>query len=350
MKHSVKRGGFTLVELLVVIAIIGILIGMLLPAVQQVREAARRTQCMNNLRQITLASLNYESAYMAFPKGYDNQKECVTFDLWETLLFASPTDGTITSAIKGGPLVQILPFIEQNNVRTPFDSWRAADWYWNSMGAGTWDNPDPGSINFICERANIPAFVCPSDDADSRRLIGGSADFSTFFTGVSRRDNAAGNTGYWMNDDGGVPVARHHPVTNYLGVAGRMSFANNEPEPQATPYYGVFAEWGRAIRIGTINDGTSNTAAFGEVTGKGTGACFTWLSAPQASHWNGRSFGGTIYPDYGGTWFVFGSEHLGNVINWAFADGSTHSISIDLNPDTLYQLSGRSDGEVLGEY
>ena len=65
MKSSKK--GFTLVELLVVIAIIGILIGMLLPAVQQVREAARRTECMNNLRQVALASLNFESAHMHMP-------------------------------------------------------------------------------------------------------------------------------------------------------------------------------------------------------------------------------------------------------------------------------------------
>ena len=97
--HSLApKRGFTLVELLVVIAIIGILIGMLLPAVQQVREAARRTQCANNIRQISLAALNFESANTRFPSGWQSN------------------DNTI----EGGPgwawSTELLPFLEQQNL------------------------------------------------------------------------------------------------------------------------------------------------------------------------------------------------------------------------------------------
>ena len=122
MKHETRtRRGFTLVELLVVIAIIGILIGMLLPAVQAVREAARRTTCLNNLKQIGLAALNHESGHMKLPsagKGtssdmtpqiglYDNNSNLVT--------------GT-DSAQAQSMLTRILPFIEGNNVYDLFNN------------------------------------------------------------------------------------------------------------------------------------------------------------------------------------------------------------------------------------
>ena len=110
MKSSKK--GFTLVELLVVIAIIGILIGMLLPAVQQVREAARRTECMNNLRQVALASLNFESAHMHMPTAG------TAINSWASSDTGTWGAGTRTpfSRENWSQFWQILPFIEQNNV------------------------------------------------------------------------------------------------------------------------------------------------------------------------------------------------------------------------------------------
>jgi len=113
MKQNTKSG-FTLVELLVVIAIIGILIGMLLPAVQQVREAARRTQCMNNLRQIGLATILFHDAQEAFPPAR-----------------TATSNQVLPIFVRNGPdswFVRILPFIEQNNL---YSLWDLTDRYDN---------------------------------------------------------------------------------------------------------------------------------------------------------------------------------------------------------------------------
>src|SRR6266481_9147861 len=108
MKHSVSRLGFTLIELLVVIAIIGVLIALLLPAVQKVREAASRTQCANNLKQIGLAMHNFHDTYGLFPNQGGQAHSGIAYDSSGTPL-----------GIKyqtAGWLFQILPFIEQDNL------------------------------------------------------------------------------------------------------------------------------------------------------------------------------------------------------------------------------------------
>jgi prepilin-type N-terminal cleavage/methylation domain-containing protein len=319
-----RISGFTLVELLVVIAIIGILIGMLLPAVQQVREAARRTVCMNNLRQMALAALNYESAYQKLPPAWNGDKD------YDTNVTALNSGGYQF----GGMLVPILPFMEQNNVSNYFESYKVADPYWTSA-----------DINAFAASSKIPSFICPSDGAEERRKVGGTTDFSTFFM-LSGRGN-----GYWMNDAGGDPISSHHQVTNYLGCSGRLDNNVAGMDPRWSPYYGIFGEWNRGVKLGQVQDGTSNTIAFGEVTGFGSDACFAWTSTPQCVHWNTINLAGTPYPDYDGRWYVFGSKHQGNFINWAFSDGSSHSISESINPQLLIQLAGRADGEVLvGDY
>jgi len=123
--------GFTLVELLVVIAIIGILIAMLLPAVQSVREAARRTQCMNNLRQWALAALNYESAHMHFPSGVIDD------------------DDDLTEALRVG-WVDMLPFIEQGNLYQQYDL--ESDW--------------KSGVNAQLAQTEMPTLRCPSSIGD----------------------------------------------------------------------------------------------------------------------------------------------------------------------------------------
>ena len=126
-----KRRAFTLVELLVVIAIIGILIGLLLPAVQMVREAARRSDCMNKIRQLSLASLNFESAQMRFPAGVIDD------------------DDNLRDAIRVG-WVDMLPFLEQSALYNQYD----LDSDWKS------------AVNAPLAQTSMPILRCPSNTGD----------------------------------------------------------------------------------------------------------------------------------------------------------------------------------------
>ena len=130
--------GFTLVELLVVITIIGILIALLLPAVQAAREAARRSQCSNNLKQIGLAMLNYESANGTLPLGMDNTPINPKYQPWKG-----------TSAFAG-----LLPYVEQQGL---YDQYR-------------FDLRVYDPINTAVVNVQVPAYLCPSDDAAGRTL------------------------------------------------------------------------------------------------------------------------------------------------------------------------------------
>ena len=167
---NLKRSAFTLVELLVVIAIIGILIGMLLPAVQQVREAARRTQCMNQVRQLALATMNFESAYMRFPTAGMGSEGFYPGG------WTQPTLGFEN----GSWTFQILPFMEQNNLEQ-----RRSQFGWNP-------------VNML--EFTVPTFNCPSRGAE-RYVSWGSAglraaitDYASFVIDQSMA-NALSNAG-----------------------------------------------------------------------------------------------------------------------------------------------------------
>ena len=208
-----RRSGFTLVELLVVIAIIGILIGMLLPAVQQVREAARRINCGNNIRQIALALHNYESSHSKLPAGH------LVNPNWDTVRFeVEPTPGGLDERDwpSEGPLwswmTRIAPFTELDNVyeAIDFDEWP----WWQLL-------PDGSTINSV----TAPTFICPSE---------------------SRGDEP------WVSPNGNEAA-----VTSYLGVSGRDSYQ------EAGGQDGIIY-CNSSTRLGAITDGTSNTVMVGE--------------------------------------------------------------------------------------
>ena len=163
MRRHKKRTGFTLVELLVVIAIIGILIGMLLPAVQAVREAARRIQCANNIRQIALACHNYESANMDFPSGrlgYDTKQGNVWNLFGPSRIGVTPTTGLEVEREGASLFAQVLPFIEGTNEHDAINLEEVPIW-----SAATWAaSSDPIVANCLAVLSQQqPTFVCPSD-------------------------------------------------------------------------------------------------------------------------------------------------------------------------------------------
>ena len=222
MKNPI--GGFTLVELLVVIAIIGILIGMLLPAVQQVREAARRSQCANNIRQIAVANHNYESAQQHFPPGFvlelDSDGDPIE-NLWS---WSS----------------QIFPQLELNNA---YDVLQVEQGVLTDAASGL----RPGQLEALQE--NYPVFRCPSTNAPP----------------LNNEFNLGG-VRYGVIDASGNDVAT--AVSNYVGVNNSstisatehvaLRFRNQRPN-------GIFFD-NSEVTFADITDGSSNTFMFGERT------------------------------------------------------------------------------------
>ncbi|BBO33324.1 hypothetical protein PLANPX_2936 [Lacipirellula parvula] len=201
-----RRSGFTLVELLVVIAIIGVLVALLLPAVQAAREAARRSQCTNNLRQCALAALNYEGAKKEFPIGR-----------------RSGQNADASTITQWGHLAHILPYVEANTTHQMID-----------LTASPKDSP----IKFV----SFPFLLCPSDPDD--RVNNDTCTAGTDWLNVGRT-GIRGNGG---NDTGVTPIPGTTPGP------GRPPLERNN---------GIFVT-NAAIRIKEITDGTSHTAIYSE--------------------------------------------------------------------------------------
>lgn len=307
MNSNRRRIGFTLVELLVVIAIIGVLVALLLPAVQAAREAARRSQCTNNLKQIGLALLNYEGTYKVFP--------------------ASRVDRDGTGDNGTSAFVMILPFMEEQAMFDLFD-FQAGVWV-NQQSGYPWLAPD--STNRLAIASRPESYACPSDE----------------FEYFSQRTHAP--LTHWGLEFKGAAVGSYATVAGTWGAAsGNLSKAKYDND-------GVFF-YVRQIAIREITDGLSNTMFVGEVVEPDTpNSTNTWTKAVREADTH-RSTSNPLNTWPGdGAYFIsgnrlengaFASRHPGGA-NFAFGDGSVHFLSENIPELTYWALSTRAGGEVV---
>lgn len=300
-----NRRGFTLVELLVVIAIIGVLVALLLPAVQAAREAARRSQCTNQLKQVTLALHNYADTYRKLP---------------------SAAYGTLQHSI----WVRLSPFMEQTAFYDRYD--------FNQSAVG-------GVNATLVQQVPMQGLRCPSGavnfcmiDNQARR-----SNYTTHYYGIQ------GPVG--TNTTTGTEYKRYESLAP-TGVSSQGLFT------MCTSAYRD------AIDFGAVTDGLSNTLAFGEISWNdyrgyreytygvywGTGSEAGAIMSTKDVNWPinvGLQSTSTVHQNYNRTG-AYGSHHPGGA-NFAIADGSVRFLSETINMDTYLSLASRNGGEVIAQ-
>lgn len=334
------QAGFTLVELLVVIAIIGILIALLLPAVQAAREAARRSECTNKLKQLALAAQNYCDATKVLPPSGLDYGWCYAY-----------TGIAPKTILNTSGFVLMLPYLEQQAIASRYNSMASAGAYRANAGASIPLAADPSTVgNDVLLAMQVPIFYCPSDDGPKATTsLGGNYGISS----LSQQYGAL--TCYEFSTNPSTDIGSGN-TWNTASAKTRALFCMNS-----------------SSRLEDIKDGTSHVAAFNETTlrlydGGSTGSTWGyrgWVKAGISlygvgpyginqwqvpSSWTWSSVAGQILPtgtraQYG----CAGSLHPGGCQS-GFADGSVHFISESTDLRTLMLLGYISDSTTLTDY
>ncbi|QDV75590.1 DUF1559 family PulG-like putative transporter [Botrimarina mediterranea] len=347
--HDARRDGFTLVELLVVIAIIGILVALLLPAVQAAREAARRAQCTNNMKQVALAVLNHESQKGRLPRGTYNYLD-------STGAGTAPPYGQHDGNSSPNPsqdkydrrcwFHDLLPFVEEQVLSDAFEDYINKPLAWG---------PYPTALDFPQSSTVAPSFMCVSDPI--------SPKLQTFHPGLLT-ELTQGFSG------------------NYVGCAG--SYYQNmlrETDPDFEKYgnnrflSGAYSDGvllgGRDVKLSTVTDGTSKTAMISEVRlvadtlgndGRGRyynpahgGVLFTTLEPPNSQRgdevsWVSELNDNTMAPiaqvGAGDAYMMTARSYHAGGANVARVDGSVAFVSESIERDVYQAMGSRDGGEV----
>jgi len=307
--------GFTVVELLVSIAITSILLALLVPAVQQTREASRIAACTNNLRQLALACHLFESTYQVFPPGH--LAPPVSMDDTDT-----DREQRLQHYSWTGHLGFLLPYLEQTAL-------------YNSLDSDLWKRDIPvgpawflrTNVVQLTSKSRLAVLHCPTDikAADTRTIAAVQFPYSSVFYPDDRIGNGS---------------------TNYLGCAGTAS-SDSEGDLRAN---GVFFSQS-AVRPGDITDGLSTTLLIGEVLGDSAEELPSVVvrqhavlcgAIPLENFWRLES-NVDLGPSYA---FIFRSRH-NSFVNMAFADGSVHRISSNVDRGILKAMGSIAGGEVV---
>ena len=338
MRKWLFRAGFTLVELLVVIAIIGILIALLLPAVQAAREAARRSQCVNNIKQVALAYHNYHDTFKTFPR-------------WSYGTFTTdhPASGSNSWWVAFTAQTMVLPYVEQGAIYDRID--------WGLR-------PEDAPNNNLMRAAPINSYICPSDGPYANLGYQGGTNYFPSFGPCLGNVGVNNQIGFFRRDREVAIRDVRDGTSNTIALAEILKGDDNGAKfswgdivrtpaggneavpgvPDTFPTLAQFSTWGQQVASGggTIYNNTGRRYYF---TRLGDIPAATPLAPPN---WQYPNFMHSAWST--GRFFIGARSFHPGGANHALGDGSVRFISDTIDFTTYQYLGARDDGEIIAQF